>query len=416
MRKLGSLCAILLPPLSTLSLFSSKATLKSVVKMKTFNELKIEVESTPNRKKKTTLVNDYIKKRAVQGGFPVVEGENATFVYVGKVENKISVAGDINNYDLKADYLEKIEGTNLYYKLMRFPLDSRIEYTYVTDGNFTLDPLNKNQSFGGLGPFSELQMPKYTSSKEINYNPKVTHGKIHAYRFGSEILDNDRMIHIYLPPGYDSSENYPVIYAQDGSDYLRFGSFDNVLDNLIEERLIEKVLAVFVDPTNRISEYDLNDDYVDFLAKELIPHIDANYSTIDDPSKRLVLGASFGGLISIYVAFMHPEIFGNAASQSGYLSRKEDWMISQLEKGSKKKIRFYLDCGTFETNVGLVFGNFIEGNRRMRQTMERRGYNFVYQEFHEGHNWGNWRSRISDILKTFYGRQGMCARKAICHR
>jgi enterochelin esterase-like enzyme len=164
------------------------------------------------------------------------------------------------------------------------------------------------------------------------------------------------------------------------------------------------VLAVFVDPTNRIFEYDLNDDYVDFLAKELIPHIDANYSTIDDTSKRLVLGASFGGLISIYVAFRHPEIFGNAASQSGYLSRKEDWMINQLEKGSKKKIRFYLDCGTFETNVGLVFGNFIEGNRRMRETLERRGYNFVYQEFHEGHNWGNWRSRISDILKNFYGR------------
>ena len=374
--------------------------------MKTFNEFRIEVESTPSRKKKTTLVNDYVKKRAVEGGFPVVEGENVTFVYVGKVENKISVAGDMNNYDLKADYLEKIKGTDLHYKPMRFPLDSRIEYTYVKDGNFTLDPLTKKQAFGGLGPFSELQMPKYTPSKEIDYNAKVPHGKIHAFRFGSRILGNDRMVHVYLPSGYDSSEEYPVIYAQDGSDYLRFGFFDNVLDNLIEERLIAKVLAVFVDPTNRLSEYDLNDDYVDFFAKELIPYIDANYSTMDDPSKRLVSGASFGGLISIYIAFKHPEIFGNVASQSGYLSRKENWMTKQIEKGSKKKIRFYLDCGTFETNVGLVFGNFTEGNRRMREALERRGYDFVYQEFHEGHNWGNWSQRISDILKTFHGRRG----------
>ena len=376
-----------------------------MVKIKTFNEFKVEVESTSDNKKKSTLVKNYIKERTSYGGFPVVEEENITFVYVGKVENKISVAGDMNNYDLKADFMEKIEGTNFYYKQMRFPLDARIQYTYIKDGEMTLDPLNKKQCFGGLGPFSELQMPKYKPPNEIDYDPKASHGKIQAFRFYSKILENDRIVHVYLPPDYDPSEKYPVIYAQDGSDYLRFGFFDNVLDNLIKEELVKKVLAVFVDPADRLLEYDLNDDYVGFLTRELIPHIDANYSTIRDPSKRLVMGASFGGLISVYAAFKHPEVFGNAASQSGYLSRKEDWIIRQFKRSSKKKINFYLDCGTYETNVGLVFGNFIEGNRRMREILHRKGYEFVYQEFHEGHNWGNWRSRISRVLKTFFGRR-----------
>lgn len=391
----------------TLNLSSSSTILQRMVKIRTFDEFKIEVKSTSENKEKRILVRNYVREQRDQGGFPVVEEENVTFVYLGKVRNKIFVAGDMNNYSLAADYMEKIDGTNLYYKRMKFPLDARIQYAYIKNGEMTLDPLNKKQCYGGLGPFSELQMPEYKPPNEIDYDPKAPHGKIQAFRFHSEIMDNNRIIHVYLPPGYNPSETYPVIYAQDGSDYLRFGFFDNVLDNLIKEELITKVLAVFIDPTDRLSEYDLNDNYTDFLLRELVPYIDARYSTIRNPSKRLVMGASFGGLISTYAAFKHPEVFGKAASQSGYLSRKNDRIIHELGKSSKKKIEFYLDCGTYETNVGLMFGNFIEGNRRMRKTLQKKGYKLVYQEFHEGHNWGNWRSRITSILENFFGLHGI---------
>lgn len=64
------------------------------------------------------LVKNYIKERAGYGGFPVVEEENVTFAYVGKVRNKIFVAGDMNNYDLEADPMKQIEGTDFYYRRM----------------------------------------------------------------------------------------------------------------------------------------------------------------------------------------------------------------------------------------------------------------------------------------------------------
>ena len=370
--------------------------------MKAFNEFKIAVNSISDNKQKSILVRNYVKERIAHGGFPIIENKNVIFVYVGDVTNKISIVGDMNNFNPEVDYLQKIEGTNFHYKRMEFPLDARIEYAYMKDKKWTLDPLNKKWAFEGLGTFSELWMPKYTPSNEVNYNSNVPHGKIQAFRFYSKVLDNNRVIHVYLPPGYDSSERYPVIYAQDGSDYIRFGFFDNVLDNLIKGKMIRKVVTVFVDPVNRLLEYDLNSDYVNFLIRELVPYIDANYSTIQDPSERLVTGASFGGLISVYIAFNHPEVFGNVASQSGYLSRKKNHTIRALRESSKKKIKFYLDCGTYETNVGGVFGNFIEGNRRMRETLQKKGYEFVYREFHEGHNWGNWRSRIGSILKVFF--------------
>lgn len=370
--------------------------------MKAFNEFKIAVNSVSDNKQKSILVRNYVKERIAHGGFPIVENENVIFVYVGDVTNKISIVGDMNNFNPEVDYLQKIEGTNFHYKHMEFPVDARIEYAYMKDKKWTLDPLNKKRAFEGLGTFSELWMPKYRPSNEVNYNSNVPHGKVQAFRFYSKVLDNNRVIHVYLPPGYASSERYPVIYAQDGGDYIRFGFFDNVLDNLIKGKMIRKVIAVFVDPVNRLLEYDLNSDYANFLIRELVPYIDANYSTIQDPLERLVMGASFGGLISVYIAFNHPEVFGNVASQSGYLSRKNDYIIRVLRESSKKKIKFYLDCGTYETNVGGVFGNFIEGNRRMRETLQKKGYEFVYREFNEGHNWGNWRSRIGSILKVFF--------------
>ncbi len=373
------------------------------VKMKTFNEFKDEVDSVSDNKEKDLLVKNYVKERMAHGGFPIVEDEDVTFVYVGDVTNKISIVGDMNNFNQEADHLQKLEGTNLYYKRMKFPLDSRIIYGFMKNGEWMCDSLNKKQSFEGLGTYSELRMPKYAPPKEAKYNPNVPHGKISAFRFYSKILDNTRIIHLYLPPDYDPSEKYPTIYAQDGSDYMRYGFFDNSLDNLIKEKRIKKVIVVFVDPDDRLLEYDLNKDYVNFLIRELVPYIDANYPTIPDPSERLVIGASFGGLIAVYIAFNHPEVFGNVASQSGYLSRKDDHVIRALKESSKKKIKFYVDCGTYESNVGGMFGNFTEGNRRMHEALQKKGYEFVYQEFHEGHNWGNWRSRIGSILKVFFG-------------
>lgn len=375
-----------------------------LIEMENFAYFKRNVDLITNKIKKKNLVEKYVKERLSGGGFPIIEKSGKViFVYLGDVKGDISLVGDMNDWDPEADHLQNIEGTNFYYKEMRLPLDARVEYAYMVDGKWTADPLNKRQAFEGLGPISELHMPKYKINPEINYNLKISHGKIQAFRFHSKILGNTRIIHVYLPADYNSLEEYPTIYVQDGTDYLRFGFFDNVLDNLLNKKLIDRVVTIFVDPVDRLYEYDLNCRYADFLVKELVPYIDTSYSTIQLPSKRLVMGASFGGLISVYVALNYPETFGCVASQSGYLSRNENWVIRELDRRVKEDIKFYIDCGTFENNVGRAFGNFTKANRKMRAVLKKKGYDFVYREFHEGHNWGNWRSRISYILKTFFG-------------
>ena len=153
----------------------------------------------------------------------------------------------------------------------------------------------------------------------------------------------------------------------------------------------------------------MNDDYVNFFVKELVPYIDNNFRTLKSPDNRLVVGASYGGLISLYIGFTNPEIFRNVYSQSGYHSFNKDSLINLINDSVMKPINIYLDVGTYELSVGANFlpeneRDFLAGNRRMKEVLEKKGYDFKYFEYHEGHTWGNWRRHLINALKFFFER------------
>jgi len=361
-----------------------------------FADFRNQVEATSNVTEKMAMVDAYMQERA-KIGFPVVEGENATFVYRGIVSKQITVAGDMNYWDTSKDVMTRLTETDLYYKTMIFPLDARLDYKFVRDGSWILDPLNNLTILGGFGPNSELRMPNYVPPPEIEYYPSIPHGTIETIKnFHSNFLKNDRNIYVYLPPGYNTSEAYPTFYVNDGREYIDLAYFNNVVDYLLNEGAIKKIIVVFVPPVNRAAEYHLNENYMKFIVDELVPYIDSHYSTLSGPSARGIMGASYGGLISIYIAYNRSDVFGMCAGQSSYYSAENDLMINAIRDGPKKDIRFYVDCGTFDIT------GFIATNRQMRDAMLAKGYDLMYQEFHEGHSWGNWRARIDDILKFFF--------------
>ena len=148
--------------------------------MEAFDEFKRAMSSTFSETEKKTLIKNYVKRRLSAGGFPIIEGRRVTFIYVGEIKDKVSLIGDMNDWNQEADYLQKIEGTNFHYKSFSFPLDARIEYAYMTDGKWTADPLNRKQAFEGLGPISEFHMPNYVHSSTIIYNDTIPHGQVRA--------------------------------------------------------------------------------------------------------------------------------------------------------------------------------------------------------------------------------------------
>jgi enterochelin esterase family protein len=380
-----------------------------------------EVNQEKKIENKQILTDEFVSEVKITG-YPIYENDTTVILLYQGNSKSVALLGDMGNWVDKI-YLRQIEHTNLFFYRGNYEPHARLEYWIMLDDNQMpiIDPLNKFIVRNGWGEISELAMPNY---KRHSYFDDYIHGEIEKFGNLKEVilpsifLIYDHVIHIYLPSGYEESDNnYPVVYFQDGKDYIEFAVVPHVLDKMIEEKEIEPVIAVFITPPNlhqpkepnRATEYGLNDEYVKFFTSELVPFIDRKFRTVDDADARLVVGDSYGGLISLYIGFSHPELFGKVYSQSGYHSFNNDKIIKLINDSEKKEINIYFDCGLYEMQVGAAFipegeRNFLDGNRRLKKVLETKEYQFIYFEYPEGHTWGNWRRHLVNSLKYFFGK------------
>jgi len=387
-----------------------------------FLDLEKQLKTQNDPLKQQDLIDNYLKNLN-KDNYPIFESDTTVVLLYQSDTDSAFVLGDMANW---AGYLPmtKIEHTNLFYFRDNYETDARLEYWVSTsrEGLAGVDPLNPFQVWNGFGPMSELAMPMYERHPYFTdyiFGKKGNHNLVKPVEIESEILKYSHQLHVYLPPDYEKSEQiYPVVYIQDGIDYVEFAITSHVIDNMIRANEIAPIIAVFITPPNRfkpdfpnrMSEYGLNDDYVKFFADELVPFIDKKYKTKNDADSRLVIGDSFGGLISAYIPFMRPDIFALGYSQSGYVSFQNDNLIKVYTESEKKPIRLYVDVGTYERQVGGAFlpkreTDFLEANRRFKNVLEEKGYDFIYREYHEGHTWGNWRRHLIDGLVHFFSEK-----------
>ena len=143
-------------------------------------------------------------------------------------------------------------------------------------------------------------------------------------RITSDILGYDLQYRVYLPPEHKSLGALKVLYVTDGQSYIHDGRMPQVLDRLIENRDIEPIVVVFVDPRdpdnphrNRRNEQFLcNADYFRFYAEELIAAIEDDYSVVSDREGRAILGLSFGATNSACFVLRGHEVFAHFGMQS----------------------------------------------------------------------------------------------------
>lgn len=142
----------------------------------------------------------------------------------------------------------------------------------------------------------------------------------------SESLNEERVINVYLPNGYDvtADKKYPVIYLLDGSsdeDFIhiaglvQFGSFSWI--NMIPETIVIGIANIdrkrdFTYPSN--NERDQTEfpttggaeKFIDFIQNELFQLVEAEYQV---RKERTIIGQSLGGLLATEFLFMKPQLF-----------------------------------------------------------------------------------------------------------
>jgi len=362
-----------------------------------FDNFLASIDSAETKAERTEVIAYYLPIMEDQG-IPFIEGATANFIYVGQA-TAVILAGDFNGWS-GSDTLIAIDSTDFFYHRHVFEQTARLDYKFIVNGNWILDPKNPNTCTGGYGPNSELAMPAYVQPWEIISYPGVAKGSVSTTNFQSTIMNKTYQVQIYLPPDYDNSGNtaYPVIYVQDGQEYLSLAGMNNIIDNLLDSNKMDPVIGVFLRPTNRNEEYGftLRYDYKDFIIQELVPHIDASYPTIKLPACRLIMGTSLGANISGLIAYEHPEIFANCGLHSPAFWVNDLEVARWYTDSIPKDIKLYWVAGTYE-DLEIDWQIFSD-------SLDSKGYIFDWNIYHEGHSWGLWRATCDEMLTFFFSK------------
>jgi S-formylglutathione hydrolase FrmB/ketosteroid isomerase-like protein len=130
-----------------------------------------------------------------------------------------------------------------------------------------------------------------------------------------------RNVTIYLPPRYsETSRRFPVLYflnyfSEDHAEPFATHGAKELLDQAIGAGVIGDVIVVTADfSTPAGSSWYVNSpatgNWEDFMARELVPHVDATYRTLASRDSRGIVGDGPGAYGAIRFGMRHPELFG----------------------------------------------------------------------------------------------------------
>jgi predicted alpha/beta superfamily hydrolase len=221
----------------------------------------------------------------------------------------------------------------------------------------------------------------------------------------------------------DPDRHFPVFYLHDGQNlfddltaYVPGHSWraHTTADRLTESGEIEPVILVGVANTglHRMAEYTPTRDfklgggqarsYARLLIEELKPHVDRAYRTQPGTGSTAVGGSSLGGLVSLFLGFEYPEVFGKIAVLSPSIWWNNRSILSFVEAPfTRPNLRIWLDMG------------MSEGAKHLRDTdqlfrlLKRRGWrehiDLAYQRVPGGvHSEDAWASRFDDVLRFLF--------------
>jgi enterochelin esterase family protein len=362
------------------------------IQSKEFADLLIEIQNTPDSIKKSLLLDAFINEKKT---FPLISDQSCLFLYRGS-QSRVILTGDHKNWSGNGDTLQRISGTNAHYISKNFPQDARLDYKFIVGSNWILDPLNPLTCMGGFGANSELRMSNYPKQPELILDPTLPKGTIIDTSFRSQVLNNNRTVKVYLPPLYSELDTtqYPLIIFHDGLDYINLGNATQTLNYLIANKVCEPIIAVFIPAINRNAEYAGNQmqQFSDFVVNDIIGWVDKRFKTKREPDCRAVAGASNGGNIALYFGMAYPNQFGKIAAQSSNIITS----ISTAYNANTLPLQVYVDIGTYDIPV------LIPMVKNFKQILSLKKYNFIYNEYSEGHSWGNWKAHMDTYLSWFF--------------
>jgi enterochelin esterase-like enzyme len=292
-------------------------------------------------------------------------------------------------------------------------------YGLTVDGVRTLDPANPTIKQG----IASLDNMFFLSGPEADFhdNKPVSHGDVRKVWYQSGTLKEQRRMHVYTPPGYDSNSyyKYPVFYLLHGggdedSGWSTVGRAGFILDNLIAAKKARPMIVVMpngslprpvVAAGAKLEPKEMaafQDRFTNELLKEVVPHIEKQFRVKTGPENRALAGLSMGGGQTTRVLTTHPDQFGYVAIWSaGLFGGNPEAFAQQSEVFLKNAADVNKSVKLLEITVGdKDFA--LAGSKSLSGVFEKHGIKHELKVTGGGHTWINWRQYLNELAPKLF--------------
>ena len=349
-------------------------------------------------------MSDEIKAQIVS---PQVDGDQVTFRMRAPKATEVAVVG-IEGQSRKL--LKKNERGIWELKLDGLKPEL-YSYSFEVDGTRVTDPSNRNvKKWLSCNSMFEIKGGLLHEQKD------VPHGDLIEMFYKSSATKSQRNALVYLPPGYEATKEYPLLFLLHGfgDDFLAWkevGRAHFILDNLISEKKIKPCVVVMPYghplPINLRREFDdyagsnlekMNQD----LMGDLLPAIRKKYSVSKAPKDNAIVGLSMGGGQSIEIGLLNRSSFAkiggfSSAAPQGAEEQLDvefkDLLVDTDQTNSKIEL-FWIGCGKED----FLF----ERNNKFVDWLKKKSIKHEYSVTDGGHDWMVWRKYLATFLiKSF---------------
>ncbi|MRV72618.1 esterase family protein [Duganella sp. FT92W] len=235
--------------------------------------------------------------------------------------------------------------------------------------------------------------------------PGAAQGTVAPFTYESAVTGTRRTANIYLPPGYNPQQRYPVLYLLHGiggneHEWHWYVRAPVILDNLMADGKVAPMIVVMPNgralpddraptpertftPENALGFALFEQD----LLASLIPAVERQYPVMAERGQRAIAGLSMGGGQALNFGLGHLDTFGWVAGFSAAPN------TSPASLAAPARL-LYLSCGNQD---GLI--NVSQGlHRRLRE----QGVQHVWHVDGYGHDRESWAENLYHFAQKLF--------------
>jgi enterochelin esterase family protein len=302
------------------------------------------------------------------------------------------------------------------------PIDpGAYRYNFNIDGVSVMDPRNPSVSESYANAWSMVYVP----GADFMETKDVPHGAVSTVTYYSKSLGRFRRMHIYTPPGYEtSSEKYPIFYLLHGAgdcddSWTSVGRAGFIIDNLIASKKAKPMVIVM--PAGHTAPLNADpprtpgfnyDDFVKDFVGDIMPYAETHYRVLRDQKHRAIAGLSMGGAQTLEVAVPHADQFayvgvfssgvigivpiaGRASIPAANVSWEQQHLAALDNRAARKDWKLFW----FSTGKEDFLLNTTKATVEMFQ---KHGYSPMFQESAGAHTWTNWREYLNQFAAQLF--------------